>query len=108
MAAWLQRVRQRTDADGFHVPSEPGWTCANLLRPDDVEAALAISVAAASEEESVAAVGEANRLLTDEYCIVYNLAEVATLFVVNDYVKDSGIGDVFYSVSDLGHAWLNK
>lgn len=80
----------------------------NLLRPDDVEAALAISVAAASEEESVAAVGEANRLLTDEYCIVYNLAEVATLFVVNDYVKDSGIGDVFYSVSDLGHAWLNK
>ena len=39
---------------------------------------------------------------------LYNLAEVATLFVVNDYVKDSGIGDVFYSVSDLGHAWLNK
>lgn len=80
----------------------------NLLRPDDVEAALAVSVAAKDEDEAVTAVGEANRLLTDEYCIVYNLAEVATLFAVNDYVKDSGIGDVFYSVADLGEAWLDK
>lgn len=80
----------------------------NLLRPDDVEAALATSVMASSEEEAVAEVGEANRLLTDDYCIVYNLAEVATLFAVNDYVKDSGIGEVFYSVSDLGNAWLDK
>lgn len=80
----------------------------NLLRPDDVEAALALSVSAASDEESVQAVGEANRLLTDEYCIVYNLAEVATLFAVNDYVKDSGVGEVFYSVADLGNAWLDK
>lgn len=80
----------------------------NLLRPDDVEAALATSVTAANEEEAVAEVGEANRLLTDEYCIVYNLAEVATLFAVNDYVKDSGIGEVFYSVSDLSNAWLDK
>lgn len=80
----------------------------NLLRPDDVEAALATSVAASSDEEAVAAVGEANRLMTDEYCIVYNLAEVATLFAVNDYVKDSGVGEVFYSVADLGNAWLDK
>lgn len=80
----------------------------NLLRPDDVEEALAVSVAAKDEKEAVETVGEANRLLTDEYCIVYNLAEVATLFVVNDYVKDSGIGDVFYSVANLGEAWLDK
>ena len=80
----------------------------NLLRPDDVEAALALSVSAASDEESVQAVGEANRLLTDEHCIVYNLAEVATLFAVNDYVKDSGVGEVFYSVADLSNAWLDK
>lgn len=80
----------------------------NLLRPDDVEAALGTSVTAKSEDEAVAEVGEANRLLTDEYCIVYNLAEVATLFAVNDYVKDSGIGEVFYSVSDLSNAWLDK
>ena len=80
----------------------------NLLRPDDVEAALATSVAASSDEEAVASVGEANRLMTDEYCIVYNIAEVATLFAVNDYVKDSGVGEVFYSVADLGNAWLDK
>lgn len=80
----------------------------NLLRPDDVEESLGTSVAAANEDEAVATVGEANRLLTDEYCIVYNLAEVATLFTVNDYVKDSGIGEVFYSVADLGNAWLDK
>ena len=43
----------------------------NLLRPDDVEAALATSVMAADEDEAVKSVGEANRLLTDEYCIVY-------------------------------------
>lgn len=80
----------------------------NLLRPDDVDAALGQSVAAANEDEAVAEVGEANRLLTDEYCVIYNLAEVATLFAVNDYVKDSGIGEVFYSVADLGNAWLDK
>jgi peptide/nickel transport system substrate-binding protein len=79
----------------------------NLLRPDDVDAALATSVAAASDEEAVEAVGEANHLLVDTYCIFDNLAEVATLFVVNDNVKDSGIGDVFYSVADLGNAWLS-
>lgn len=80
----------------------------NLLRPDDVEEALAASVMAKNEEEAVGSVGEANRLLSDEYCIVYNLAEVATLFVVNDYVKDSGIGEIFYSVADLGNAWLDR
>lgn len=79
-----------------------------LLRPDDVEAALALSVSAASEEEAVAAVGEANRLLLDEYCIIYNLAEVPTMFAVNQYVKDSGIGEDFYSVADLANAWLDK
>lgn len=80
----------------------------NLLRPDDVDAALTTSVMASSEDEAVQTVGEANRLLADEYCIIYNLAEVATLFAVNDYVKDSGIGEVFYSVSDLANAWLDK
>ena len=79
-----------------------------LLRPDDVEAALALSVAAASEEEAIQAVGEDNRLLTDEYCIIYNFAEVGTLYAVNPYVKDSGIGATFYSVADLANAWLDK
>ncbi|MFA7108787.1 MAG: ABC transporter substrate-binding protein [Sphaerochaetaceae bacterium] len=80
----------------------------NLLRPDDVEAAIALSVSAASDEEAVEAIGEANRLLTDEYAIVTNFAEVAKLFAVNSYVKDSGIGDTFYSVADLANAWLDK
>ena len=79
-----------------------------LLRPDDVEAALALSVSAASEEEAVAAVGEANRLLTDEYNIITNFAETRGLFAVADYVKDSGIGEAFYSVADLANAWLDK
>lgn len=79
-----------------------------LLRPDDVEAALALSVSASSEEEAVAAVGEANRLITDEYDIITNFAETGALFAVADYVKDSGIGEVFYSVADLANAWLDK
>ena len=79
-----------------------------LLRPDDVEAALALSVSAATEEEAVAAVGEANRLLTDEYNIITNFAETRGLFAVADYVKDSGIGEAFYSVADLANAWLDK
>ena len=79
-----------------------------LLRPDDVEAALALSVSAATEEEAVAAVGEANRLLTDEYDIITNFAETRGLFAVADYVKDSGIGESFYSVADLANAWLDK
>ena len=80
----------------------------NLLRPDDVEHYLGLSVSAASEEEAVKAIGEANRLLTDEYDIITNFAEVGTLFAVNDYVKNSGIGEVFYSVADLANAWLDK
>ena len=80
----------------------------NLLRPDDVESNLALAVSASSDEESVKAVGEANRLLTDKYCIIDNFAEVATLFAVNKYVKDSGIGESFYSVSNLYKAWLDK
>ncbi len=79
-----------------------------MLRPSDVDAALRTSVAASSLEEELAMVGEANRLLVDEHCIFYNIAEVATLFAVNDYVMDSGIGEVFYSVSDLSNAWLDK
>lgn len=79
-----------------------------LLRPDDVDECLAKSVAASNEEEAVKEIGEANKLLTDKYCIIYNFAEVGTMFVVNDYVKDSGIGDVFYSVADLSNAWIDK
>ena len=40
--------------------------------------------------------------------IQFKYAEVATMFVVNDYVKDSGIGEIFYSVADLGNAWLDS
>ncbi len=79
----------------------------NLLRPDDVDAALNLSVAASSEEEAVSAVGEANRLLLDEYCIIYNLAEAPTIFVLSPKVKDSGIGRDFYSVASLGTAWID-
>ena len=73
-----------------------------------MEAALALAVSASSDEEAVEACAEANHLLTHEYCIIYNLAEVATLFAVNDRVHDSGIGEVFYSVADLGNAWLSE
>ncbi len=79
-----------------------------MIRPDDVEASLALSVSAASDEEAVAAVGEANRLITDEYNIITNFAETGALFAVNSYVKDSGIGEAFYSVADLANAWLDK
>ena len=80
----------------------------NLLRPDDVDAALAKSVSGANDQEVLDSIGEANRLLTDEYCIIAPFCEAATLFAVNDYVMDSGIGEVFYSIADLSNAWLNK
>ena len=102
VSAPMQMLIFRKDVDG-HVL---GLT--NLLRTDDVDAAIAASVSAASDEESAEYIGEANRLLTDEYCVFYNLAEVPTLFAVNDYVKDSGIGETFYSVADLANAWLDK
>lgn len=98
----MQMLIFRKDVDGHVI----GLT--NLDRTEDVDAAIAASVSAASDEESAEYIGEANRLLTDEHCIFYNLAEVPTLFAVNDYVKDSGIGEAFFSVADLGNAWLDK
>lgn len=98
----MQMLIFRKDVDGHVI----GLT--NLDRTDDVDAAIAASVSAASDEEAAEYIGEANRLLTDEHCIFYNFAEVPTLFAVNDYVKDSGIGEVFFSVADLGNAWLDK
>lgn len=98
----MQMLIFRKDVDGHVI----GLT--NLLRTDDVDAAIAASVSAASDEEAAEYIGEANRLLTDEHCIFYNFAETAALFAVNDYVKDSGIGEAFYSVADLANAWLDK
>ena len=98
----MQMLIFRKDVDGHVI----GLT--NLLRTDDVDAAIAASVSAASDEEAAEYIGEANRLLTDGHCIFYNLAEVPTLFAVNDYVKDSGIGETFFSVADLANAWLDK
>lgn len=98
----MQMLIFRKNVDGHVI----GLT--NLLRTDDVDAAIAASVSAASDEEAAEYIGEANHLLTDEHCIFYNFAEVPTLFAVNSYVKDSGIGDTFFSVADLGNAWLDK
>jgi len=79
-----------------------------LLRPDDVEAALAKSVTAASEEEAVKSVGEANRLMIDEYCTIMPVCEYPYFYVLNQRVKDADIGETFYSVASLGTAWIDK
>jgi peptide/nickel transport system substrate-binding protein len=80
----------------------------NMLRPDDLDAALKLSVAASSPEEELNAIGEANRLITDEYCIIYNLAEVPTIFITRPEVMDSDIGTIFYSIASLDKAWIKK
>jgi len=79
-----------------------------MLRPDDVNEYLVKAMLAGSPEEAVEACGEANHLLVDEYCIYDNIAEVATLFAENDYVKNSGIGESFYSVSTLWQCTVEK
>lgn len=79
-----------------------------LLRPDDVDAALAKSVTAESEEEAVKSVGEANRLLIDKYCTIMPVAQYPYFYVLNKRVKDADIGETFYSVASLATAWLDK
>jgi len=78
-----------------------------MLHPDDVEAALAKSVQATSDAESVDAVKEANRLLVDEYAIFLPIAEYPYPYVLNKKVRDSGIGASFYSVATLDKAYLD-
>jgi peptide/nickel transport system substrate-binding protein len=78
-----------------------------MLRPDDVSAALSRSVSSTSDEESVASVGEANKLLIDTYAIYVPIAEYPYIYVVNQRVKDSGIGDIFYSIASLSTAYLD-
>ncbi len=79
---------------------------ATMQRPDEVHELLSTAVAAKSDEEAVAAVKEANRLLIDEYAIYVPIAEYAYSYIVSPRVKDSGIGATFYSVASLGTAYL--
>jgi peptide/nickel transport system substrate-binding protein len=78
-----------------------------MLRPDDVHAALIRSVTARSDAEAVAAVGEANRLMIDTYATYVPIAEYCVPYILSKRVKDSGIGATFYSIADLGKAWLD-
>jgi peptide/nickel transport system substrate-binding protein len=77
-----------------------------MLRPDDVSAALFRSVSSTSDEESIAAVGEANKLLIDKYAIYVPVAEYPYIYVISKRLKNSGIGDVFYSIASLSTAVL--
>ena len=79
-----------------------------MLRPDDVNEYLVKAMLAGSPEESAEACGEANHLMVDEYCIYDNIAEVATLFAENSNVKNSGIGESFYSVSTLWQCTVER
>jgi ABC-type transport system substrate-binding protein len=77
-----------------------------MLRPDDVNAALTQSVSSTSDEEAVAAVGEANRLLIDKYAVYVPIAEYPYVYVTHKKVRGSGIGDIFYSIATLSTAYL--
>jgi len=77
-----------------------------MLRPDDVEAALAKAVTSRSDEEAVEGVQQANKLLIDEYAIYLPIAEYAYPYILNKRVKDSGIGATFYSIATLDKAHL--
>ncbi len=77
-----------------------------MLRPDDIDAALKRSVSSISDQEAVAAVGQANRLLIDKYAIYMPIAEYPYAYVTNKNVRDSGIGDVFYSIATLSKAYI--
>lgn len=79
-----------------------------LLRPDDVNDALNRSISAATEDDAVRDIGEANRLLADEYCNILPIAEYPYFYVVSSKVQESGIGEAFYSVASLSTAWLSK
>jgi peptide/nickel transport system substrate-binding protein len=77
-----------------------------MLRPDDVDTALKRSVSSTSDEDAVAAVGEANRLLIDKYALYVPIAEYPYAYVTRGQVRDSGIGDVFYSIATLSKAHI--
>ncbi len=77
-----------------------------MLHPDDVNAALVKSVSAASDEESVRAVGEANKLLIDKYAIYMPIAEYSMIYILNKRVTNSGIGATFFTVATLGSTTL--
>ncbi len=77
-----------------------------MLRPDDVDAALRQAVSSTSDAEAVAAVGRANRLLIDKYALYVPIAEYPYVYVTDKKVRNSGIGDVFYSIATLSTAYL--
>jgi peptide/nickel transport system substrate-binding protein len=79
-----------------------------MLRPDDVNAALKRSVSSTSDAEAVAAVGEANRLLIDKYALYVPIAEYPYAYVTDRTVRESGIGDVYYSIATLSKAYIQS
>lgn len=79
---------------------------ATMQRPDEVHELLSTAVAAKSDDEAVAAVKEANKLLIDEYAIYLPIAEYAYSYIISDRIAESGIGASFYSVATLEKAHL--
>jgi hypothetical protein len=73
---------------------------------DEVHALLSTAVAAKSDDEAVAAVKEANKLLIDEHAIYVPVAEYAHSYIISDRIAESGIGASFYSVATLEKAHL--
>jgi peptide/nickel transport system substrate-binding protein len=78
-----------------------------MLRPPDVSTILKQAVSSRTDAESVKSVQEANELLIDKYAIYMPIAEYSSCYVLNKRVKSSGIGETFYSVATLAHAYLD-
>jgi peptide/nickel transport system substrate-binding protein len=78
-----------------------------MLHPDDVNAALVKSVSATSDQESVEQVGIANKKLVDDLVVYMPIAEFSVIFIMNQKVKNSGIGATFFTVSTLQTATLD-
>lgn len=79
-----------------------------MLHPDDVNAALVKSVSATSDQESVEQVGIANKILVDDLVVYMPVAEFSVIFIMNQKVKNSGIGSTFFTVSTLQTATLES
>jgi peptide/nickel transport system substrate-binding protein len=80
----------------------------SMLRPKAVDIAIENASKAADFETQVKWVHEANRLITDEYCLVTLVYLSKAVAVGHPYVRDLGLFKIVQPQFMAADAWLNK
>ena len=80
----------------------------SLLRPDELDAAIADAVGAKTPEEAQASIREAQTILIDDICDLNPVVTVYQPIIKSEKLHDDGVNDAEYSAGTLYKAWIEE